>query len=200
MRTLHLFMVVALFAGLATACNNAGQRTAGDSVEQAQDVNDTAAMVREKDADFAVKAADAGLAEIGLAKLALQKASSQQIKEFSQKIVDNHEQANDELMAIATQHNITLPPVISEDQVDKQRELREKSGAEFDEAYIDRMVRDHDKTVSLFEDASSDVRNADLQAFAAKTLPVLKRHYEEAKMLRDSINPIDTITTQRIMP
>ncbi len=200
MRTLHLFAVAALFAGWATACNNAGQRTASDSVEQATDVNDTAATVREQDADFAVKAADAGLAEVELAKLALEKASSPQIKEFSRKIVDDHGRANEELAAIATQHNITLPPVASEDRVEEQRELREKSGADFDEAYIDRMLRDHDKTVSLFEDASSDVRNADLQAFAAKTLPVLKRHHEEARLLRDSINPVDTITTPRIMP
>src|SRR5690606_42050145 len=112
----------------------------------------------------------------------------------------NHEKANDELMAIATSLNITLPPVISEDHVDKQRELRDLSGEAFDEEYIDIMVKDHDHVVSLFEDAASDARNTDLQAFAAKTLPILKKHFEEAKVLRDSISPMDATTVQRVMP
>jgi len=182
------------------ACNNANQRTASDSVDQAQDVNDTTAMTNNSDADFAVKAADAGLAEVELGKLALEKATDQRIKDFAQKMVNDHQKANDELMTIASKHNITLPPVISEEHVEKQRKLREKSGAEFDREYIDLMVKDHDKVVSMFEDASSDAQNADLKAFASKTLPTLKHHQEEARALRDAVDTTDTTTTQRIMP
>jgi len=135
-----------------------------------------------------------------LGKLALEKASDQRIKDFAEKMVSDHEKANDELMTIATRHNITLPPVVSKDHADKQRKLREKSGTEFDREYIDAMVKDHDNVVSLFEDASSDAQNADLKAFATKTLPTLKGHHEEAKAIRDSINPMDTTTIRRIMP
>ncbi len=191
-------MLIVALAIFAVACNN--PRTADDSVDQAQDVNDTTAMTNEDDADFAVKAADAGLAEVELGKLALEKATDQRIKDFAKKMVDDHQQAGDELMTIATRHNITLPPVISEEHANKQRKLMEKSGAEFDREYIDLMVKDHNHAVSLFEDASTDARNADLQAFAAKTLPTLKKHQDEAKALQDSINPIDTTTVQRIIP
>lgn len=200
MKTLQFFTVMILFAVWGTACNNTNRRTADDSVEQAQGVNDTTAMVNEKDGDFAVKAADAGLAEVELGKLAQEKASDQRIKNFAQKMVNDHQKANDELMTIATRHNITLPPVVSKDQADKQRKLREKSGAEFDKEYIDLMVKDHNKVVSLFEDASSDAQNADLKAFASKTLPILKKHHEEATAIRDSISPMDTTTVQRILP
>lgn len=198
MKALHFFTVVAASAAFAVACNN--PRTADNSVDQAQDVNDTTAMTNEDDADFAVKAADAGLAEVELGKLALEKATDQRIKDFAKKMVDDHQRANDELMTIATRHNITLPPVISEEHVNKQRKLMEKSGSEFDQEYIDLMVKDHDKVVSMFEDASADAQNADLKAYAAKTLPALKMHHEEALALRDSINPTDTTTIQRIMP
>jgi putative membrane protein len=198
MKTLHFFMAILVSAAFAAACNN--PRTADDSVDQAQDVNDSTAMTNEQDADFAVKAADAGLAEVELGKLALEKATDQRVKDFAKKMVDDHQRANDELMTIATRHNITLPPVISEEHADKQRKLMEKSGEEFDREYIDAMVKDHNKVVSLFEDASSDARNADLQAFASKTLPTLKKHHEEAKALQDSINPMDTTTVQRIIP
>ena len=200
MKSLQFIWTMAMVSILLAACNNTNRRAADDSVDQAQDVNDTSAMVNEQDADFAVKAADAGLAEIELGKLALEKASDQRIKDFAQRMVTDHQKANDELMIIATDLNITLPPVMSEGHVDKQRELRDKTGDAFEEEYIDLMVKDHDRVVSLFEDAASDARNADLQAFAAKTLPVLKKHSEEAKVLRDSISPMDTTTVQRIMP
>jgi len=200
MKPLQFFLAMAIGSILMAACNNTNRRAADDSVDQAQGVNDTSAMVNKQDADFAVKAADAGLAEIELGKLAMEKATDQRIKDFAQRMVADHQKANDELKSIATSLNITLPPVISEDHVDKQRKLRDKADDAFEEEYIDIMVKDHDRVVSLFEDAASDARNADLQAFAAKTLPTLKMHFEEAKTLRDSISPMDTTTVQRVIP
>lgn len=187
------------------ACNMDNRRTADDSVDQAMDVNDTTAMVEDDDAEFAVKAADAGLAEIELGKLAMEKASDQRVKDFAQRMVTDHQKANDELMTIATRHNITLPPVVSEEHTDKQRKLRERSGRDFDREYIDIMVRDHDKVVSLFEDAASDARNADLKAFASKTLPTLKDHHEKARALRESLGggrtgTDTTMVDHRVMP
>lgn len=200
MKPLQFFGAVIMVSIMMASCNNTNRRTADDSVDQARGVNDTSAMVNERDADFAVKAADASLAEIELGKLAIEKAADQRIKDFAQRMVSDHQKANNELSAIATDLNITLPPVVSEDHVEKQRKLREKSGEAFEEEYIDIMVKDHDRTVSLFEDAASDAVNTDLQAFAAKTLPALKKHFEEAKILRDSISPMDTTTIQRILP
>lgn len=200
MKLLQLIWTAAMVSILLASCNNMNRRAADDSVDQAQDVNDTSAMVNGQDADFAVKAADASLAEVELGKLALEKATDQRVKDFAQKMISDHQKANDELMTIATRLNITLPPVISEDHVDKQRRLRDKSGEAFEEDYIDLMVKDHDRAVSLFEDAASDAKNADLRAFASKTLPTLKMHLEEARTLRDSISPMDTTTVQRIMP
>ncbi|MFB2117872.1 DUF4142 domain-containing protein [Parapedobacter sp. 2B3] len=200
MKPLQFFWAVALVSSVMLACNNTNRRAASDSIEQAQGVNDTSAMVNEQDADFAVKAADANHAEIELGKLALKKVTDQRLKDFAQRMVTDHQRANDELLAIATRLNITLPPAISEDHVDKQRKLRDKSGDAFAKEYIDIMVKDHDRAVSLFEDAASGARNTDLQAFAAKTLPALKKHFEEAKILRDSISPMDTTTIQRVLP
>jgi len=182
----------ALFLGLVwticsiSACNNS--RTADNSVEQAQDVNDSTALVEVNDSDFAVEAADAGLAEIALGKLALERASDPRIKEFAKTMVDQHNRANDELMMIATKKNLTLPPVPSADHAENVKELQNKSGTDFDKEYIDRMVKDHDKVVSMFEDAAEKASDPDIRDFAMKTLPTLKDHQETAKELRDSLD------------
>lgn len=201
MKTLPYLMTVTTAAFVLGSCGNADRRAADDSVDQAMQVNDTTAMVNKDDADFAVKAADAGLSEIQLGRLAMERATDPRIKDFAERMVSEHEKANDELLAIARRHEITLPPATSEDQIDKQRDLREKTGEEFDRDYIALMVDDHDDVVELFEDASTDVRNPDLQGFASKTLPALKRHLEEARAIRDSISPRDTVMTPtRVMP
>lgn len=180
-----IFASACMIFGLS-ACNNS--RTADDSVEQAQDVNDTTALVETDDSEFAVKAADAGLAEIELGKMALARASDQRVKDYAQMMIDDHNKSNDELMTIAAKKNITLPPVPSEDHAKNMRDLQDLSGREFDNAYINQMVRDHGNVVSLFEDAAKGANDADLKSFASKTLPVLQGHHERAKELRDSLD------------
>src|SRR5690606_35433437 len=102
MKPLQFFLAMAIGSILMAACNITNRRAADDSVDQAQGVNDTSAMVNKQDADFAVKAADAGLAEIELGKLAMEKATDQRIKDFAQRMVADHQKANDELKSIAT--------------------------------------------------------------------------------------------------
>lgn len=48
------------------------------------------------------------------------------------------------------------------------------SGAAFDTAYMRDMMADHNKDVAAFEHASRTATNADLKAWAGKTLPTLQ--------------------------
>jgi putative membrane protein len=57
------------------------------------------------------------------------------------------------------------------------------SGADFDRAYSKMMLSDHNKDVSEFEKESSKGADADLKAFASKTLPTLKEHQQMARTL-----------------
>lgn len=189
MKAVHFFLIAVFAVGSLAACNNAGQRNASDSIEIAQGVNDSTAMVNNDDAEFAVKAADAGLAEIELAKLAIEHATDERIIALAEMIVDEHQKIHGELETLAEKHNITLPPVVSSDQVENQRDLLDKSGDDFDRQYISLMTSEHSKVVSLFEEAASDAQHPDVKAFAANKLPELERHHEHATALRDSILP-----------
>lgn len=181
--------VITFISGSLLACgNNTNRQDApDDSVEQVERLNDSIAATRGDDTDFAVKAADAGLAEVQLGELALQKASAQSVKDFARKMIDDHKKANDELKAIADRKGITLPPAPGKDHVDHLQKMQDKSGAEFDRDYISMMVDDHAKVVDLFEKAANDAEDTDLKSFAAKTLPVLKQHHEEAKRIKDQL-------------
>lgn len=135
------------------------------------------------DTHFVKKAAEGGLAEVELGQLAVQKASSEQVKKFGQRMVDDHSKANDELKEVASKDHITLPTQPdAKDKATKAR-LEKLSGAEFDKAYMSDMVKDHRHDVSEFARESKDAKNPDIKSFAQQTLPTLREHLKLAEQI-----------------
>lgn len=190
-------ILVMLFAAGTFAfqsCGPGNTNNADDSVEHAIEQNENRldnqqgnTGDKEDDAEFAVKAADSGLAEVNASKVAQEKAQDQRVKDFAAMMIGDHTKANEELKALASSKNITLPNAPGEPHVKNVADLNSYTGADFDKEYMDLMVDDHQKAVNLFEDAAEDVEDPDLRAFAAKTLPSLQKHLEHAKTLRDAL-------------
>lgn len=127
---------------------------------------------------FVKKAAAGGLAEVKLSELADNRASDPKVKDFAKQMVTDHTQANDELKVIAEANKIATPTKLQGEHEVAYKRLQKLSGAKFDAAYIQIMVTDHDKTVSAFENASSQVKDPPLKGFIDKTLPLLRQHKE----------------------
>jgi putative membrane protein len=132
------------------------------------------------DKTFAMHAAQGGLAEVQMGKLAAQNASSPDVKQFGQRMVDDHGKANDELTSWASKNGVTLPTDLDAKHKADHDKLAKLSGAAFDRAYMAAMVADHNKDVADFKHASTTAKNADLKAWAAKTLPTLEEHQKMA--------------------
>jgi len=132
---------------------------------------------------FLTEAASGGMTEVELGKIASSKAQNADVKKFAAMMVTDHSKANDDLKALAVKKNITVPATpIAKHQAVIQK-LQGLSGAEFDKAYVDDMLEDHEKDVAEFEKQSQSNPDADIKAFAAKTLPTLKKHLEAVKAL-----------------
>jgi putative membrane protein len=136
---------------------------------------------------FMTDAASGGMAEVELGKMASTKAQNAEVKKFAQMMVTDHGKANDELKALAAKKNVTLPtaPIAKHQSVIQK--LQGLSGAQFDEAYVEDMVEDHEKDVAEFEKQSQSNPDADVKAFAAKTLPTLKKHLEAIKAIQEKM-------------
>ncbi|MEI7035312.1 DUF4142 domain-containing protein [Fulvimonas yonginensis] len=135
----------------------------------------------EHDAMFMRHAAADGLAEVQLGRIALDKASSDQVKQLAQRIVDDHTKANDRLMSIAARKQVTLPTEPMPAQKKEAARLQAMSGSAFDRAYAQSMVRDHRKAIKMFGMESQNASDPDLKQFASSTLPVLKQHLQMAE-------------------
>lgn len=135
------------------------------------------------DRTFLLEAAMGGMMEVELGKIAVQKGASEGVKQFGQRMVDDHSKAGDELAKLAASKGITLPTQLDEKNRKDVDNLSKLSGTEFDRAYAKAMLSDHKKDVSAFEKESMNSQDTDVKAFAAKTLPTLKEHLEMAKAL-----------------
>lgn len=139
------------------------------------------------DRRFVQSAAEAGMFEVQAGQLAVSKASDPQVKGFAQMLVDQHTQANNELTQIASAKGLELPPAPKHSQRREIDKLNKRNGADFDQHFVrEAGVKAHQQAVKDFEKASKDLQDADLKAFAQKTLPVLQNHLAAAGKLPES--------------
>jgi putative membrane protein len=134
------------------------------------------------DFDFMTTADLAGLAEVELGKLAQTKAQNAEVKKFAALMVTDHTKAGDELKALGKKKD--FKPATEMDSAHKSimQKLQGLSGVDFDKAYVDAMIDDHEDAVDLFKGQANGGKDAELKAFAAKTLPTLEGHL---KMIND---------------
>ena len=147
------------------------------------------AAVFAADETFVMKVAKGGMAEVELGKLATEKASSDAVKRFGQRMIDDHGKANNELKALAQSKNVTLSMEMGPEEKALRNRLMKLSGPAFDKAYMNAMVNDHVKDVNEFRMESTSGKDPDVKAWAAKTLPTLEEHL---KMARDANGAVGT--------
>jgi putative membrane protein len=180
-RRISLLSGALLLASLA--CTAIAQSSAGESSSQGT----SHSMARgNHDAMFMRHAAAASLAEIQAGRIALGKASSAQVKQLAQRIIDDHTKANDQLMSIAQRKQVSLPSAPMPMQKQEADHLKTLSGAEFDRAYAQAMVTDHRKAIKMFGMESQNGTDPDLKQFASATLPALKQHLQMAEEIAGS--------------
>lgn len=154
------------------------------SAPGAADSSAAITKLNSEDRGFLTKAAESGYLEIAAGKLALEKSRDTQVKQFAQKVIDDHTALGRQLQHLAKQKGYETPtqPSLVQSARLKALELR---GDGFDEAYVDEIaVAAHEDAIELFEEAAKRATDDDLKRFAADTLPLLKRHLDMGRALR----------------
>jgi putative membrane protein len=165
--------MVALGLTLALGTGALGQNNGTGATGQSQ--------LSAPDRQFMSKAAQGGLAEVQLGQLAAQKASNDAVKQFGQRMVQDHSKGNDELKALADREGVSLPTRMSRSDQKTYNRLSRLSGQQFDRAYSRDMVADHQKDVREFEREAQSGKDPEVKAWAANTLKVLQEHLRMAR-------------------
>jgi len=191
MKRVYNYFVIGSLIIFCASCGNGGNNSADaakDSNTSKMDSsrNDSTARaipstVSKADQEFAVNTAIAGMTEIQAGQLAEKQGTSKSVKDYGKMMVKDHTEAADKLQAIATKKNITLPATLTPDAQKDLDDLQKESGKKFDKDYISKMVSDHKKVISSFEDESKNGSDADIRGFADSTLHTLRMHLEKAQ-------------------
>jgi predicted outer membrane protein len=83
---------------------------------------------------------------------------------------------------VGSSHDSDMSKVMKEVD-EKVEELSDKTGKEFDRAYVKEMIKGHKDSIALFEDATKRNTDAELSGFAQTNLPTLRAHLNRAEAL-----------------
>jgi putative membrane protein len=180
------FLASVLF--ISTSCSRSGSNDDSKDVAQEENKDKFKGTDVKGDAEFAVKAADAGMLEVKLGELAQQKGVSTEVKALGKMMVEDHSKANEELKALAEQKNISLPLAMSEDCQQKYNKIAEKTGQEFDDAFTDHMVKDHKDDIDAFKKEADKGDDPDLKSWAAGKVSTLEHHLSMAEAAEKAVD------------
>jgi putative membrane protein len=133
------------------------------------------------------KATERHQAEVALGQLALQKASSDRVKQYGARMIQDHQKAIEDVQKlIRKEGELSMP------HQEMQRRLSELSGKEFDKAFMSFMVKDHEKDLGELEQRAPTLTDARVEQWTADALRIMRDHLAEAKAIAAAIGATAT--------
>jgi len=191
-RILLVMMTLALAATIGCNQNRASNKSASGadttaaSNDNANGTNSanagtTSAKLSDSEKQLLQKIADADKAEIEMGQLAQQNASSPKVKDFGQKLVDDHTQNNQRLQQLAQQKGVQIEDQEKPDEQYMKSKMETTKGAQFDKAFMQHEKDDHAKLLSELKQQQDQIQDPDLKTFVSQTIAAVQQHLDAAQ-------------------
>lgn len=149
----------------------------------------------DKGTKFIQEALQGGQMEVKMAQMGQQKAQNPEVKRLAERLVQDHQAANQELQQLAQGKNIQAAAGHEQKHQGHMEKLQSASGADFDKQFVKHAIQHHKKDIKKFEECSKDMTDAQLKAFVDKTLPKLREHLTMAQAAARSVGVSDAELT-----
>jgi putative membrane protein len=178
-------------SGSTSTANQPGQQPSSTTAMQDSGTNAGEVSQTMNDKIFLRKAAEGGMAEVQFGQLAAQKASSDDVKAFGQKMVDDHTALNSEMATVADSLGVRAPKTIDKKDQTELDKLNGLSGTDFDTEYLTVMVKAHHKDLHEFRMEAANTQDPTLKAAVEKGGKVIGEHTRMVdKLARDKGIPM----------
>lgn len=128
------------------------------------------------------------VAQEQMGQLAEQKSSSDDVKEFGQKMAQVHEQLSDQLKPVAQKLGVSEPKGPSKKDKQEIAKMQTLSGADFDAEFIRAMTKTQQSDLKNFKDEAQGGQDPNLQQMAKMDEPVLSQHLRLLEQLAQTHN------------
>ena len=137
---------------------------------------------------FVKNAMQGGMAEVQLGQMTLQKTNNDQVKQFAQRMIDDHTKMNDQMKPVAQQLGVDVPRQVSKKDRATMAKLEALSGPAYDQAYIKDMVKDHKQDLSDFQMEASSGQDQTVKDAASQGSKVIAQHLQMAQQMAKDQN------------
>lgn len=143
----------------------------------------SAAPISSLDQQFMIMAAQGNNAEIRTAQMALERSENEEVRQFAQRMIQEHTLANQQLQQIVSEYGVELPADPGPLNQAIAEQLAQLSGSEFDRAYMGAQTNAHLRTIALFQTQIQQGQEESLRQYATQLLPSVANHYEMASSM-----------------
>lgn len=145
--------------------------------------------VPRNDAEIVTVAAGSNAAEISSSQLAQEKAQHAEVKQFATMLSKDHTAMQQQMEKLNIQPaSSDMSRDMQDNTEEKLNDMKGKSGADFDKAFIDFQVEAHQKTIERLTNAQSNAQNAELKTMLAAAMPKLQAHLQKAQQLQQQLS------------
>jgi putative membrane protein len=140
------------------------------------------------DQEFVRKALEGGAAEVQMGQLAQQKSQSDDVKQFAQKMVDDHTKLDEQMQPVAQHLGISEPKGPSKKDSKLIAKLESLSGPQFDQEYIKAMLKGHKQDLKDFKDEAQMAADPNVKQVAQQGETVVSQHLQLIEQIAQSHN------------
>ena len=158
---------------------------------QKMDNNDAAAMKQ---------LAQDNLNEVEAGKLAASKAQRPDVKQFGQKMADDHARMFEDLKRLAKIQDVAMPDKAALKDLAQNKQLERKSGADFDREFMAHMVKGHEKALLEANATAAKAKDPDFKSAAQQAAYKIQEHLTLAKRIAGGQAAAAGSTTSPITP
>lgn len=182
------FIYTALFVG-ALAISSCGGNTTDtkDVAEERNEEKFDENKDMEKDAERIVEAYSSGLLEQHMSRELAPLLYTAEAKSLADMMGSAHEKANEELRALATKKQISLPAGLTPEQADKINDMKKEKGIDLDKKYVSRMVDDHKDEIDRYEKYADKMNDTEARSWFAGKVSELRSHHQMAENAWNSL-------------
>ena len=140
------------------------------------------------DQSFIKKTLEDNVAQEQMGQLAAQKSSSDDVKQYGEKMAQIHEQLTNQLKPVAKKLGVDEPTNPSKKDKQEIEKMQALSGPDFDAAFIKAMLKDQQTDLKSFEDEAKGAHDPNVQQLAKIDEPVLSQHLQILRQLAQAHN------------
>ncbi|MGV3559203.1 DUF4142 domain-containing protein [Larkinella arboricola] len=135
-----------------------------------------------------MEVAKGGMMQLELSRIAMQKATSDQVRQLAQAEVDEQTGLSNKLKEVASAKGVTLPTSVDPQTQEMLTKMQSLSGEEFDRFYVmESGVNGHQKLDQVMAKVETTASDASLKGIASAAHPLVRTHLQVAQDVQNNI-------------